>query len=186
MLSRRFSVFLSLQISRMQLASLPLLSGAVGEGVFISALELKNKGGGEGGREAAGEKYQRRAWESGCSQLTRGGNNSRQRGCRMLSTRDPSLGISTNQDGADEAGWLWGAPEVSDLQAAHPCGTSLISPARVRGWLLPPPAVCRHPAAPVLCQAPQAFHHHFLARLLTRSHAALEQNPAPCCHSLQG
>jgi len=51
MLSRRFSVFLFfLQINRMELVSLLLLSGAVGEGgVFISALDSKNKGGGEGG-----------------------------------------------------------------------------------------------------------------------------------------
>lgn len=168
MLSRRFSVFLSLQISRMQPVSLPLLSGAVGEGVFISALELKNKGGGEGGGEAAREKYQRRARESGCSQLTCRGNNSRRQGCRMLSIRKPRLGPSRHQDGVDGSGWFWGAPEVSDLQAAHPCGTSLISPAQVRGWLLPPPAMCGHLAAPaVLYKAPQAFRRHFPARLLT-------------------
>lgn len=50
MLSRRFSVFLFsfLQIKRMELVfSLLLLLGAVGEGgVFISALESENKGGG--------------------------------------------------------------------------------------------------------------------------------------------
>lgn len=60
MLSRHFSVFLFLQINRRELVSLLLLSGAVGEGgVFISALESKNKGGGEGGGEEAGKKYQR-------------------------------------------------------------------------------------------------------------------------------
>lgn len=60
MLSRRFSVFLFLQINRMELVSLLLSSGPVGEGgVFISALESKNKGGGEGGGEEAGKKYQR-------------------------------------------------------------------------------------------------------------------------------
>ena len=60
MLSRHFSVFLFLQINRTELVSLLLLSGAVGEGgVFISALESKNKGGGEGEGEEAGKKYQR-------------------------------------------------------------------------------------------------------------------------------
>lgn len=44
----------------MELVSLLLLLGAVGEGgVFISALESKNKGGGEGGGEEAGKEYLR-------------------------------------------------------------------------------------------------------------------------------
>lgn len=64
MLSRHFSVFLFffffLQIKRMELVSLLLLLGAVGEGgVFILALESENKGGGEGGGEEAGKKYVR-------------------------------------------------------------------------------------------------------------------------------
>lgn len=50
MLSRCFSISFFLQIKRMELVSLLLLLGAVGEGgIFISALESKNKGGGEGG-----------------------------------------------------------------------------------------------------------------------------------------